>query len=207
VDCSTTANASTYTCNGVGYAYNVACPTNYTDCSGGGQVVTGQQCPNTVVISSVTQPVAINSSYSLPQGFSVSYAPGWNIVAGPTGSTITGNIGVLYSFRPGDTTYEVAPAGSALTAGVGAWAYFTSGTTTTIGIANPGNMQVQLPPGQYVMIGNSGDTAATVSGADSVLVYNPSTGSYNQTNQLAAGQGAWAISANGGMATLTNAPI
>jgi hypothetical protein len=204
VACSTTA--STYTCNGVGYSYNVSCPTNYTDCAGGAQVVTGQQCPAITVAS--TYPVATTPSYAFTQqGFSVSYAPGWNIVAGPTGSTITGNVGPFYSFRPGDTSYEVAPAGSALTAGVGAWAYFTARTTTTIGMANPGNMSVQLPPGQYVMIGNSGDTAATVSGADSVLVYNPSTGGYSQTTQLAAGQGAWAVSVNGAMATLTNAPV
>jgi hypothetical protein len=204
VSCSTTA--STYTCNGVGYSYNVTCPTNYTDCAGGGQVVTGQQCPAITVAS--TYPAVTNSSYAFTQqGFSVSYAPGWNIVAGPSGSTITGNVGSFYSFRPGDTTYEVAPAGSALTAGVGAWAYFTARTNTTIGMANPGNMSVQLPPGQFVMIGNSGDTAATVSGADSVLVYNPSNGGYSQTTQLAAGQGAWAISMNGGMATMTNAPV
>ena len=52
---------------------------------------------------------------------------------------------------------------------------------------------LQVPAGQFVLIGNSGDTMATVSGADSVLVYNSSTGSYIESTQLAAGQGAWAL--------------
>lgn len=208
-NCSTTA--SSYSCNGAGYSYAVncfsatgtectngtvaytgqTCPATYASCSNGGQVFGGQQC---------------SPYYSASQGFSVSYAAGWNIVAGPTGSTLTGNTGPLYSFRPGDTGYELAASGSPLTAGVGAWAYFAANTTTTIGIGNPGGMTIQLPAGQFVLIGNSGDTTATVSGADTVFVYNPSTGSYNQTTQLAAGQGAWAISMRGGQATLTNFP-
>lgn len=190
VGCPTTA--SSYSCNGTGYSYAVNCFTATSSaCSYGVAAYTGQQC---------------SPYYSANQGFSVSYAAGWNIVAGPTGSTLTGNSGPLYSFRPGDTSYELAASGSPLTAGAGAWAYFSANTTTSIGISNQGSMSVQLPAGQFVMIGNSGDTTATVSGADTVLVYNPSSGSYNQTTQLAAGQGAWAISARGGQATLTNFP-
>jgi len=198
VECST--GTSSYECNGVGYSNPVNCPAAYTTCANGEQVLTGQECPASITVSTAYPPVT-TGSYAFGQGFSVTYAAGWNIVAGPNGSMITGNVGPLYSFRPGDTTYEVAAAGSPLTAGSGAWAYFNANTTTTIAMTNPGSMSVQLPAGQFVMIGNPGDTTATVSGADAVLVYNPSTQSYNQTTQLAPGQGAWAISMRGGEAT------
>jgi len=205
------------TCNGSSTLFNTACSaTNVSNCNGtaynyGGSCasVAGATCTDgTVAYPAQACPMApVATNAYAPQGFSVSYAAGWNIVAGPTGSTITGNSGPLYSFQPGDTAYQVDPAGSPLTGGAGAWAYFNSGTTTTIGLVNAGSVSVQLPAGQYVMIGNAGDTPATVSGADSVLIYSPSSGNYVQTTQLAAGQGAWAISMRGGLATLFNSPV
>jgi hypothetical protein len=183
------------------------CPSTYVSCSNGGQVLAGQQCPSVLGVSSIVPTTAsTNSTYTLAPGFAVSYAVGWNIVAGPTGTTLTGTSGPLYTWGSGATAYGTQPSGSALSSGAGAWAYFDAGTSTTIGLANPGSITVQLPAGQFVMIGNPGDTMASVSGADSVLVYNSSTGKYNQSTQLAAGQGAWAISMNGGTATLSNSP-
>jgi hypothetical protein len=55
------------------------------------------------------------------------------------------------------------------------------------------------------MIGNPGNTVATVSGADVVLVYNPANSQYTQTTQLLPGQGGWAGSVRGGPVTITNA--
>jgi hypothetical protein len=226
VSCPTTA--SSYSCNGVNYSTPVSClaattttcangmlayagqmcPTTYTACANGGQVLTGQQCSSAITVSAVTPASAVNTTaYPVLQGFSVSYAAGWNIVAGPSGSTLTGIDGSIYTFQPGDTAYQAEGSGSPLSGGSGWWAYFNANTTTTIAIASPGIMTLQLPAGEFVMIGNSGNTTATVSGADTVLVYNPGTSSYLQTTQLAAGQGAWAISMGGGQATLTNSPV
>jgi len=149
---------------------------------------------------------ATNASASGAQGFLVSYAAGWNLVAGPTGTVPTGAAGPIYTLGPGDATYRALPPGSALSGGAGAWAYFSANTSTSIGLVNPASMTVPLPAGQFVLIGTPGDTTATVSGADAVLVYDASTSTYHQSTLLAAGEGAWAVSMNGGQATLTNAP-
>jgi hypothetical protein len=55
------------------------------------------------------------------------------------------------------------------------------------------------------MIGNPGSTTASVTGADSIMTYNATTSQYASTTSLTPGQGAWAISYNGGTATITNA--
>ncbi len=50
-------------------------------------------------------------------GISLSFPLGWSTVAGPSGTIVSGNIGPMYAFRPGDSTYEAVPNGSPLKAG------------------------------------------------------------------------------------------
>lgn len=61
-----------------------------------------------------------------------------------------------------------------------------------------------LPARQYVMVGDPGTTAATVLGAYSVVTFDPSANGYVPATTLAPGQGAWAISINGGTATVAS---
>ena len=171
-----------------------------TVCPNGLVILAGTQCPG----SSVTTPP--ETSLAPAPGISVSYRTGWNLVAGPTGTVVTGPIGTLYTFQAGDTSYETVPAGTQLKGGAGYWAYFTANVVSTVPLASAGSATVQLPAGQFVMIGNSGDSTARVSGADIVLVFDPSANSYSQTTSLAAGQGAWAVSNNGGTATIISGP-
>jgi hypothetical protein len=53
------------------------------------------------------------------------------------------------------------------------------------------------------MIGNPGSTPAAVSGADSVVVFDPVGNSYVPATTLAPGQGAWVVSSSGGAVTVT----
>jgi len=73
-------------------------------------------------------------------------------------------------------------------------------------MVTPATVSVQLPPGQFVLIGNPGNTNATVTGAGTVLVFNPTTSAYTAASTLAPGTGAWAESDAGGQITITNAP-
>jgi hypothetical protein len=141
-----------------------------------------------------------------PDSISVAYAAGWNIVAAPGSSTPPGLSSWLHTFQAGDVSYEMVPAGSPLKPGVGYWAFAPSPTTGTLTPAPQTSITVQVPARQYVMIENPGNTVATVSGADVMLTYNPSTGSYTPATQLAAGQGGWAGSAGGAQVTITTAP-
>lgn len=64
-------------------------------------------------------------------GPTVTYQAGWNLVAGPAGTVLTGAAGSLYTYQANDSSYEVLPVSTALTAGVGYWAYFPSTTMVT----------------------------------------------------------------------------
>ena len=132
----------------------------------------------------------------------MSYAAGWNLVGGPAGTTINGATGPLYTYQAADTSYETIPSGAPLQAGEGYWAYFSTPATLTPPLATAQTTMVALPASHFVMVGNPYDASVTLSGADSVLTYDPVHG-YAQTTTLAPGQGAWAFSAGGGMLTLT----
>jgi hypothetical protein len=134
-------------------------------------------------------------------GISVSYTFGWNIVAGPTGTVIPGAMGPLYTWQAGNTAYQVIQPGTALTALQGYWAYFASSTSGTIPVASGQTLTVSIPAGSWVMVGNPGNTSATVTGADILYTYS---GAYEATTTLLPGQGGWAYSANGATVTIKN---
>jgi PKD repeat protein len=132
-------------------------------------------------------------------GVSVTYQSGWNLVAAPTGSTIPSS-GPLYTFQNGNTAYQTVQSTQA---GFGYWAFFNSATTVTIPFTGPQTITRALQPGQFIMIGNSSSSTATVTGADIVYIFSPAT-NYTQTTVLQPGQGAWAMSFNGGNVTIAS---
>lgn len=110
----------------------------------------------------------------------------------------------MYTWQPNDTSYETVNAGTAVKPGYGYWAYFATASSMTIPLTTGGSISVTLAANSPIMIGNSGSTTATVTGADSVLTYDATSGTYAQVTQLAPGQGAWTVSNNGGTVTITN---
>ncbi len=128
---------------------------------------------------------------------------GWNLVAAPTGDTLPGSRGQLYTLPPGADAYAVLPAGSPLQSGVGYWAYFPADTSVPLSGDGSPSISVTLPADRYVMIGNpSGSGPVTVTGADIVYKYDSRRGLYVPTTTLQPGEGAWAFSAVGGTVTL-----
>lgn len=187
--CQYGASASPYCqpggqyCNGISIPAGQTCNTTY--CPSGQYTGIGQTCPTS--------------------GVSVTYPAGWNIVAGPTGTVLPGVAGALYSLPPGVTSYLTLPGTSPLQAGTGYWAYFNASTTITLPVASSTSVTVQLTPNQYALIGNPGNTTATVSGTSlSVLLYSPTGGGYTPMMQLPPGQGAWVASPYGGAVTITS---
>lgn len=135
-----------------------------------------------------------------PATITVTYAAGWNLIGGPAGTMITGAFGPLYTFKAGDTAYEVVSPGTPLAAGAGYWANFMTATMVTLSASGSPTATAQLAAGQFVMIGNPSTAAVTVTGADVVDTFNPAANSYTSTTGTATlqpGQGAWALSLRG----------
>lgn len=136
---------------------------------------------------------------------SVTYAPGWNLVAGPAGSKLNGAVGPLYTLQPGDSTYEVFPAGSPLKDGYGYWAYFPNGGSIDLPIRPTSNFYAVEPvAGQYVMAGDPSSTfGLSIIGADVAFTYTPANG-YQQATSVPLGQGFFVLSS--GIVTLNIVP-
>ncbi|HZQ37274.1 MAG TPA: hypothetical protein VFD32_15190 [Dehalococcoidia bacterium] len=122
----------------------------------------------------------------------ITYPPGWNLVSGPDGSTLSGAEGLLYTLQPGDSGYQAVPAGSALHGCWGYWAFFPDGGSLNPSADTADRCDVPTLPGQWVMLGNPTATQTlSFSGIDQALSYSPESG-YQVTQELAPGQGAFA---------------
>ncbi len=147
-----------------------------------------------------------------PAASPVTYQAGWNLIGGPEGILLQGTLGPLYTFRTGDSSYEVLASDTALQAGVGYWSYFPSATTVALPPVAPEGLTISLPPDQWIMLGNPFDDSVTFSpavGTNLTLVgYNASTGEYIPLPpapccQLGPGLGAWGFSSNGGSVNIS----
>jgi hypothetical protein len=133
----------------------------------------------------------------------VTYAPGWNLVAGPAGSTFPGATAV-YSFPPGAEDYIARTGATPSSTGYGYWAYYPHGGSPNFA-DNPSNCRTMItaPVGQYFLAGNSSSTnAATVSGASAVYTFDPVAHTYVAATSLVPGQGAWVMPDSGGVVTI-----
>jgi hypothetical protein len=177
-------------------------------CGSYGQVP-ASSCPgssSSTTASSGTAGGATNTglAFGSSQGLTIVYPSGWNIIAAPQGTNFGSSSGSLFTLQPGDNGYESTTIGAQLKSGAGYWLY-SSGVQATLPAPQGGaSATVQLPAGQWILIGDPGSTVANVSGADQVLVFDPVSGSYKQATQLQPGQGAWAMSNGGGNATITS---
>lgn len=135
----------------------------------------------------------------------VSYPAGWNLVAGPEGTVFAGAVGPLYTLQAGDAAYRTSLPATPVRGGNGYWAYFPQ--VTAIRLAGTARLpqSIQLPAGQYVLIGNPANEPVSVStGADLLLSYDPVGHGYVSTTVLLPGQGAWAYSIDGVALTLSS---
>ncbi len=158
-------------------------------------------------------------------GASVSYGAGWQLVAGPTGSSVRGAVGPLYTFQAGDRSYQTLPASQPLVGGRGYWAFLPSGGTIVTGDgAAPCAASVSADQG-WVLIGNPSPThRAIVLDRDQplalaeVLVYDAEARAYRSilrriyveggpvaelaSADLEPGQAAWLRLSTDGMVTI-----
>ena len=154
-----------------------------------------------LVVASLALVAAHTAGQAQSTGFTVTYSSGWNLVAGPRGTVLTGAAGSLFTYQANDTSYESFPATTPLQPLLGYWAFFPAAATLTLSPALPQTTTtslLSLPPNHYVMIGNPFTVPITLSGADQILVYNAAQGQYVATATLQPGQGAWAFSQSGG---------
>jgi hypothetical protein len=118
----------------------------------------------------------------------VTYPPGWNLISGPTGASLVGAVGPLYTLTAGDDDYAAVPAGTPLLGCNGYWAYFPTGGSITFSQDVPLNGVVRngyggdschrsMAVGRWATIGNPSATdPADVFGAITILTYDPAQG-------------------------------
>jgi hypothetical protein len=170
-------------------------------CGSYGQVP-ASSCP-TASASTAGGATSTGLAFGSSQGLTIVYPSGWNIIAAPQGTNFGSASGSLFTLQSGDNSYESTTIGAQLKSGAGYWLY-SSGVQASLPAAPGASATVQLPAGEWILIGDPGSTVANVSGADQVLVFDPVSGSYKQATQLQPGQGAWAMSNAGGRATITS---
>ena len=125
-------------------------------------------------------------------GNAVTYKAGYNLVAGPRGTSFSAAGSPLYTYFPGDTTYETFDSSQPVYNGYGYWSYFARDTTVQLKGGNNQFLSVDAAPGQWFMIGNdNGTTPMRVLGATAVQTYDPVSGQYSQGTTLQPGQAAW----------------
>lgn len=133
------------------------------------------------------------------------YRDGWNLLGAPDGTTIAPADGPLYTVRAGSPDYEVVPSPATLVGGTGYWAYFDTAAMVDLPVVGPVSTSVELPAGQWILIGDPGQAPVAASGANAVVfAYDTASARYEPTVLLSPGQGAWAYSAVGGSLTLSS---
>jgi PKD repeat protein len=134
----------------------------------------------------------------------VRYAAGWNLVAGPAGTSFPQALGLLYTWQPGDTTYESLGPTAGVQSGAGYWAYFPQAASVSLTGVSSDTAIINLSPGEVVLAGNPSATATvTIRGADSAMTYDPANRSYRSVQTLAPGAAAWISVGAGGAVTLS----
>jgi hypothetical protein len=165
----------------------------------------GERVELPIVLLTLALALSVGRSVTAVQAASVpvGYHAGWNLVGGPDGTTFNA-AGNAYTFGVTDSSYVTSAGTAPIGGGNGYWMYFPADTTVLMNGTGASTMQVSVPPGTYIMIGNpSGTQSVTVSGADQVLTYDAGAQQYTATTTLGIGQGAWAFSTAGGTITLT----
>src|SRR5579883_3273200 len=136
----------------------------------------------------------------------ITYSPGYHLVAGPEGTVFKGVVGDLYTLDPQSGQYLAVPADAGVHAGVGYFAYFDGVIAERMGQDQHQGVSVPLAAGAWTMVGNpSAYSPAVVSGADRVYVYDQQ-GGYLIESSVPPGSGAIAYSAEGGTAVIQPIP-
>ena len=147
----------------------------------------------------------------------VTYAAGYNLAGGPTGTALTG-AAALFTHQASDPVSGPAfyrAAGNTLTAPQGVWAFYFSPKAITQPCVSGTSTTVSLPAGNYVMVGNPFNRPATITGSTTptwAITFNTATNTFGTWTQvgpgnsmaLAVGQGAFVFASGGGALTITS---
>ncbi|MBE0446819.1 MAG: discoidin domain-containing protein [Actinobacteria bacterium] len=121
---------------------------------------------------------------------SVTYPAGWNLVAVPTGNDISTNLFGSYDPKTGGYKKVDSP-----TTGEGYWAHFGQPTTVSLTFNVIDKFDINLESG-WNMVSNPFDRDVALPQGYTAYIYNPETRSYETTNIIPKGNGAWIYVSN-----------
>jgi hypothetical protein len=131
-------------------------------------------------------------------------APGWNLIALPPGARFEVEPRTLLTSGADGSTYQPLDPGQGASPGHGYWVFVEAPSLLSMvrPLGDGVTVSVTAAPGEWVLIGDTtGLYPAMVTGADAIYTYDPQRG-YEMHQLLFPGQGAWAISLNGGTITV-----
>jgi hypothetical protein len=123
----------------------------------------------------------------------VTYRAGYNLVAGPRGTSFAAAANPLYTLLPGDTNYRALPSSQPSYNAYGYWAYFAQDTNVPLAGSGPPFFTAVGSPGQWFLVGNQSGTSPmrVVLGSQSVYLYDAQAKQYKTSDTIPAGQAAW----------------
>jgi hypothetical protein len=126
-------------------------------------------------------------------GTSVTYRAGYNLVAGPRGTSFASAASPLFTYLPGDSSYRSIPSSQTAYDSYGYWAYFPQDTTVQLAPSGAPLFTAITDPGQWFLVGNQSGTTAmhVVFGAQSVYLYDAQSKQYRTSDTIPVGQAAW----------------
>jgi PKD repeat protein len=139
------------------------------------------------------------------QGTPVTLQAGWNLVAGIQGLTNSSLLSGPFAYSASSNSYQAVATGQTIQGGAGYWVDLSTSVTLNLPATGVQAISDTLPAGAYMLIGNPTGVQMNVTGPDVVNAYNAATSTYQPTTTLAPGQGAWAYSGAGAIASLTPA--
>jgi len=128
--------------------------------------------------------------------YTITYRPGWNLVAGGPNSNFAGH--TFYHYNNATGIYGSSTEASMQHA-FGYWLWLEEALTAYLNVTNP-PLTCQLKAG-WNLIGNSTAVPLNLPEGKSCYVYNGSI--YNSADQLQPGEGAWIWSDEDGSIQLT----
>ncbi len=163
------------------------------------QCVAGLRSSLTFTIVSADRVAPATSTFRYPSG--------WNLIASPDNSPLLADLQLVYLVdkmprSQGSQGLSIA-TGTMLPRLAMYWTYFSDARTISLTDAPAEMFSYSIGQNDLTPVGNATNRPAQVTGVGTLVVYDPTTATYQETTTLAPGQAGWVYSSQDGTVTVS----